>query len=188
MAHERPDRLPELHQAAASWLEQQGLVDDAIRHGLAAGDSLWAARLVERHIDARMLRSEGVTVRRWHQALPIELFSPRPRLCLAQAFVAAAATDVEAIEPSLDAAERALGGAAYEAFEPSVGRAASLLANVPAAIALERATLAHLRGDAEQTSVFARRAHAELRDGEWVLESVIGWYLAVADWWSVRSG
>ena len=52
----------------------------------------------------------------------------------------------------LAAAERAFADAAVEAFEPSVGRAASLLASVPAAIALALAYHAYLRGDARGTA------------------------------------
>src|SRR6266536_1594473 len=68
---------------------------------------------------------------------------------------ALAAGDVEAIESPLGAAERAFAAAADEPYEPSVGRAASVLTNVPAAIVLNRAYLAHLRGDAESTAEFA---------------------------------
>jgi LuxR family maltose regulon positive regulatory protein len=57
-----------------------------------------------------------------------------------------------------------------------------MLANLPAAIALERAGLAHLRGDAEQMATSARRALAELGAGEWMLESFARWYLATAAW------
>jgi LuxR family transcriptional regulator, maltose regulon positive regulatory protein len=176
-----PNRVPGLHRAAAAWCEHHELVDDAIGHALAAGDATWAARLIERHFDAHFMQSEGATLQRWLAALPAELVSSRPRLGLAQTFTPpVAATD--AIEPLLDGAERALAGAVDESYEPSVGNAASLLANVPAGIALQRAALAQLRGDADQTVVFARRALAELGEGQWMLESITSWYLAVAEW------
>ena len=82
----------------------------------------------------------------------------------------------------LDAAERAFADAAGEPFEPSVGRAASLLANVPAAIALGRAYLAVLHGDAEGTAACASRALAALGEGEWALHSAGLWILAIAEW------
>jgi LuxR family transcriptional regulator, maltose regulon positive regulatory protein len=176
-----PDRVPGLHRAAAAWCERHELVDHAIGHALAAGDATWAAHLIERHFDARFMRSEGATLQRWLAALPAELVSNRPRLSVAQTFTPpVAATD--AIEPLLDGAERALAGALDEPYEPSVGNAASLLASVPAAIALQRAALAQLRGDADQTVAFARRALAELGEGQWMLESITCWYLAVAEW------
>ena len=67
---------------------------------------------------------------------------------LAQAWMALVGGDVGAVGAPLDAAELALADAADEPFEPSLGRAASLLANVPAAIGLARAYLAVLHNDA----------------------------------------
>ena len=55
----------------------------------------------------------------------------------------------------LDAAERAAAQVSDEPYEPSVGRAASLVANVPATIALARAYQAQLRGDPETQIAFA---------------------------------
>jgi LuxR family maltose regulon positive regulatory protein len=184
LEQKQPDRVPQLHRYAASWHEQHELADDAVRHALAAGDSMWAARLVERHFDGLLLRGEGMAVQRWLAALPAEILGSRPRLLLAQALQALLAGRVEETEGYLDAAERAWGDAAGEAdepYEPSVGRAASRLANVPAAIALERGFLAELRGDAERTTMFASRALAELREGEWILGSLARWDLGVAD-------
>jgi LuxR family maltose regulon positive regulatory protein len=81
--------VPGLHRAAAAWSQEHGLIDDAVRHALAAGDAGWAARLVERHVETLLGRSEGATLRRWLSALPAEAVRMRPRLCLAQAFGAA---------------------------------------------------------------------------------------------------
>ena len=68
----------------------------------------------------------------------------------------------EAVEHALDRAERAFAEAPDEPYEPSVGRATSLLANVPAAVAFWRAYIAELRGDADAAIAFDRRALAEL--------------------------
>jgi LuxR family transcriptional regulator, maltose regulon positive regulatory protein len=182
LRQERPGRVPELHRAAAAWYEAQDLADEAIGHALAAGDAAWAARMIERELDARILRWEGQTLQRWFAALPGELVNSRPRLLLAQARLALISGDLEAIEGPLVAAERGVAEAAEEPYEPSVGRAASTMANLPASIALQRAGLAHLRGDAEQMAASTRRALAELGEGEWMLESFTRWYLAIAEW------
>jgi LuxR family maltose regulon positive regulatory protein len=182
LQHERPGRVEELHRAAAAWHEAHELADEAIGHALAAGDATWAARLIERELDARILRWEGVTLERWLAALPDELVASRPRLLLAQARLAVIRGDLEAIEGPLKAAERGVAEAAEERYEPSVGRAASTMANLPAAIALQRAGLAHLRGDAEQMATSAGRALAELGEDEWMLEAFTRWYLAIAEW------
>ena len=182
LQQQRPERVPELHRAAAGWCERHGLVDDAIRHARAAGDLPWAARLVEQHFEAVVGRREDATLHRWLELLPAEVVRSRPRLCLLQAFWALIGSRVEAVERLLDAAERAFTDAGDEPYEPAVGRAASLVANIPAAIARLRAGVAHLRGDAEQTIAFTRRALAELDEGEWMLESVTRWQLVGAEW------
>ena len=100
-----------LHRNAAVWFDQHGLADDAIRHAVAAGEMTWAARLIEQHFDmVYNLRGEGPTMQRWLSALPADLVRSRPRLLLAQALLAVASGRLEAVEPLLDAAERASAG------------------------------------------------------------------------------
>jgi LuxR family transcriptional regulator, maltose regulon positive regulatory protein len=181
LQQERPEQVAGLHQAAAGWCEEHTLVDDAIRHALAAGDAAWAAWLIEGHFDAVLRRSEGATLRRWLQGLPAEVVRSRPRLCLAQAVGALVGGRVEAAELLLDDAERALAATADEPYEPSVGRAASLLANVPATIAAGRAGLARLRGDAERMDAANQQALAHLTEEDRALRLQVDWNLAVAD-------
>src|SRR4030095_11786170 len=91
---------------------------------------------------------------------------------------------VDAVEASVEAAERAWASApatADEVYNPSVGRGASVFANVPATIALERAFLSEFRGAAEASIAYASTALAELHEGEWMLESAAQERLAGAD-------
>ena len=163
--------------------QEHGLADDAIRHAVAAGEMTWAAGLVEQHFDEVLyLHGEGATIQRWISALPGELVRSRPRLLLAQSFLASYSGQLEAVEPLLDAAERASPGWADEPFEPTVGRARSLLVNIPALIALRRGFLAQLRGDAEATVAFASQAMAESGEDEWLLGLVARWNLAPGEW------
>ena len=183
LQQERSGRAARLHRNAAAWYDDHEMADDAIRHALAAGELAWAARLIEQHFDEVFyLRGEGVTVQRWLSALPGDLVRTRPRLLLAQALLAFHSGRMETVEPLLDAAEQAYAGAAGEPFEPTVGRAGSMLVNVPALIAIRRGLLAQLRGDAEDTAAFASRALAESREGEWLLSSTARRSLAVAEW------
>jgi LuxR family transcriptional regulator, maltose regulon positive regulatory protein len=182
LQQERPARVAALHRNAAAWCAEHGLAGDAVRHALAAGDPIGAAVLIERHFDEIFLQGESATIQRWLAALPAELVRSRPRLSLAKAWMALVGGDVEAAEGPLDAAERAFADAADEPFEPSVGRAASLLANVSAAIAHDHAFVAYLRGDAEATAAFASQALARLGEGEWMLDSWIRSMRALAAW------
>ena len=186
LEHTRPERVPELHRAAAAWYERHGFADEAVRHALAAGDVGWATRLVEQNVEALLRRSEGATLGRWLSALPAESVSSRARLCLAQAVAAVVGSQVEAVEPLLSAAERALAASGNEPHQPSVGRALSVLANVPAAIAFLHADLERLRGDSARAVAYDQQALRHLEKTDWLLGSHVAWNLAVADWMSGR--
>ena len=183
LREEQPGRVGQLHRNAAAWCEEHGLADDAIRHAVAAGEATWAARLIEQHFDeVFFLRGEAATIHRWLSALPDELVRSRPRLPLAQALMAGTSGRVAAVAPLLDAAERAFPGHGREPFEPTAGRAASMLVNVPALIALHRSQLAELRGDAEAAAALASAALAESSEEEWLLTSSAQGHLAMAEW------
>jgi LuxR family transcriptional regulator, maltose regulon positive regulatory protein len=182
----RPERVLQLHRAAAAWHEEHGLADDAIRHAVAAAEDAWAARLVERHAEAVLWRCESATLDRWLAALPADLIHVRPRLSVALAWRAGMTGRMEEVERLLADAERALASAGEEPHEPSVGRAASVLANVGATITLLRATLARMHGDAHRAVEFARQARTQLGDDELLLGSMVGWHLAGADWMEGR--
>ena len=183
LQQEQADRAVLLHRNAAAWCQQHRLPDDGVRRAVAAGEMTCAAQLIEQYFDELYyLGGEGTTLQRWLSALPDDLTRSRPRLLLAQAQLATASGRVEAMEPLLDAAERAAPGVAGEPFEPTVGRAGSMLVNVPALIAVRRGFLAQLRGDAEAGAAFAARALAECREGEWLLSSTARGFLAMAEW------
>ena len=183
LQQDRPARAAQLHRNAAEWYEDHGLADEAIRHATAAGEMTWAARLIEKHFDTvYSLRGEAATIHRWLATIPASLVESRPRLLLAQAQLAAASGRLDAVEPLLDAAERAAAGAAEEPFEPTIGSAASLLVNLPALKALCQAYLAQFRGDAEATAELARRVLAETGGEESLPGSIAQGFLAVAEW------
>ena len=179
---ERPGRERALHRAAAAWSQEHDLADDAVRHALAAGDADWAARLVERHVETLLGRSEGATLRRWLSALPAESVRDRPRLCLAQAYGAAMGFRLEALEALLDDAEHALAAGGDEPYADAAGRPVSVLANVPAGIAFLRASLARLRGDAALAADRNRHALAQLGKDDWLMRSFVCWNQAATDW------
>ncbi len=188
LQEEQPGRVQALHRAAAAWSEEHDLADDAVRHALAAGDAEWAARLVERHVETLLGRSEGATLRRWLSALPAQSVRDRPRLYLAQAYGAAQGFQVEELEALLDDAERAYAVSGDEPVKASAERAVSVLANVPAAIAFLRALLARLRGEAALAADYNQQALVQLGREDWLMRTFVRWNLAVADWMGGRLG
>jgi LuxR family transcriptional regulator, maltose regulon positive regulatory protein len=183
LRHEQPGRAPQLRREAAIWCEEHGLAEEAIGYALAGDVPAFAAQLIESYFDAFFyLRAEGPMVQRWLAALPADLVGARPRLLLIQAALALLSGRMDEVEALLDAAERVSADFASEPFEPSAGKGASFLVNIPARIALDRAYLADLRGDGETTATFATRALAEIREGETMLKSHAVATLAMADW------
>jgi len=75
-----------LHARASDWFAAKGLVEEAVRHALAAGDPLRAARFVEHNRQALLNREEWRTLLEWLEMLPQELVDQRPALLLAQAW------------------------------------------------------------------------------------------------------
>jgi LuxR family transcriptional regulator, maltose regulon positive regulatory protein len=183
LQQEQPGRAVQLHRNAAAWCQEHGLADDAIGHAAAAGEMLWAARIIEQHFDlVHRIRGEAATIDRWLSVLPADVVRSRPRLLLAQAHMAADSGHPEVVEPLLDAADCASPGWADEPFEPSSGAAASFLINVPALTTLHRSYLAQLHGNAEATAAFAVQTLAESRPEEGALSATAHGFLAVAEW------
>ncbi|HEY2204328.1 MAG TPA: LuxR C-terminal-related transcriptional regulator [Pseudonocardia sp.] len=183
MVRQSPSRVAELHRAAAAWHERHGLADDAIRHALAAGDSELAARLVERHLDEEILgRAEGATLTRWLTALPPDVVHRHPRIPLGQAVLALMSGQLDEVEPLLAVTERAVARTGQAPFEPSIDSGSSMLANVPAAVAISRAELARLRGDGEGEGRWAEAALTHLGADDELLESMARYHVAAADW------
>ena len=183
LQQEQPGRLAQLHRNAAAWCEEHGMADDAIGHAVAAGEMLWAARIIEQHFDLVFyIRGGAATIDRWMSVIPAEVVRSRPRLLLAQAIMAATSGHFEVVEPLLDAVACAPPGWADEPFEPAGGAAASNLINVPALTTLVRSFVAQYHGDAEATAAFATQTLAKIKPGERLLSANAQIFLAVAEW------
>ena len=106
LQEEQPGWVPKLHHNAAAWYAGCGLADDAIGHSVAAGETAWAARIIEQHFDmVYNIRGEAATIHRWLSVLPDEVVRSRPRLLLAQAIMTATSGHLHVVEPLLDAVE-----------------------------------------------------------------------------------
>jgi LuxR family transcriptional regulator, maltose regulon positive regulatory protein len=184
----RPEQdVAELHRRAGLWCEEHGLIDIAARHHLAAGEAERAARVIERHVEELLLRtSERATVERWTTALPEQAVRARPRLLLVQAHVAVLECRLDKVDELLASAERA--PASSEPHAPSVGRRASVLANLQAVISVFRAECARLRGDPELAARHARAALASLAPEDELLGTFARYELADAEWLRGRLG
>src|SRR5215212_914115 len=79
-----PERVEQLHRKALDWLEQNGLIAEAISHAFAIADYEAAARLIAALAPDYLKRGELVTLRRWLERVPDSIIWKHPRLCLTQ--------------------------------------------------------------------------------------------------------
>ncbi len=109
--HEQfPHLASRLQTAAASWLEAEGLILEAVDQAMAAGEPEWAARLVEQNTAELLARGELAALLGWISALPDEVRRPRPRLCIQQAYALAFAGRLDEAAAALALAERVQTG------------------------------------------------------------------------------
>jgi len=84
LLQEQPGHEPKLHRLAQEWLEQNGLLHEAVNHALAGHDFEQAADLIERVAGNLVRKGSSSSVTMWLDALPEEVVRSRPRLCLAR--------------------------------------------------------------------------------------------------------
>jgi LuxR family maltose regulon positive regulatory protein len=94
-----------LHQRASAWLEQHGLLDDAIRQSLAAQDVNAAIRLIERAAPDLLRRGEVATLLGWIAQLSTTRALDHPQLCLFAAWAYATFGRWDDIDALLQRAE-----------------------------------------------------------------------------------
>jgi LuxR family maltose regulon positive regulatory protein len=182
----QPNLVPELHRRAAGWCEQHGLIDEAIRHATAAGDTAWATRLVEGHLGETLRRGESVALARWLALLPDDTVRARPGLCLAKAMTELNLDHLEEVERLLEHAERAFDHHGREPPELQIPTYGGMVAEVPAAIALLRVELAYDRADPDGVATYARAALAHMAEDEHGPRLFARSLLVGADWMTGR--
>ena len=88
LARSEPDLVAGLHRRAAAWFEAEGLVDEAVRHLVAAGDIAGSADLIAADWVNEFNGGGLSTVSGWLDLLPQETVSRDPRLGVARAWIA----------------------------------------------------------------------------------------------------
>ena len=79
--------LAALHGRAAAWFAGAGLVEDALRHALAAGDLGLAAAVVAQVRQAVLNQEDWPRLQRWLDLFPAEFVAQTPELSIIRAWV-----------------------------------------------------------------------------------------------------
>jgi LuxR family maltose regulon positive regulatory protein len=153
---EQPDLVPLLHQRASHWYEAHDSAEEAVRHALAARDFDHAAYLMELAVPAIRRNRQEAMLLGWLKALPDDTIRRSPVLSVFFGYMLMVSGDLDAFEPRLNDAERALA-AGPDASAPAWAKTEELR-TLPATIAVYRASLAQARGDVAGTVEYARRA------------------------------
>ena len=179
----QPDQILGLHRRAAEWHEDNGFIEDAIRHALAMDDTERAARLVEQNTAAVAMRSEGATLMRWLEALPEGLVRSRPRLSVAYAIAALFGGRLDDVESLLRDAERALGSTPPATrLDSDEIETVGWLADIRSCVAIIRGDLARMRGEASRAIELSHQALAHLPEDSPYLRSKATWNLGISSW------
>jgi LuxR family maltose regulon positive regulatory protein len=150
LAAAAPDEVPGLHARASAWHEAEGQDDEAIAHAMLSGDLKRTAWIVSMASGRHLNAGEIGTVRRWLDALPDELVRGHAQLSASYAWCLMVVNEPDEMEERLDDAARA--------FASGADGGAMLRSGIPVQLAILRARLAGLRGDAETAVVEARQA------------------------------
>jgi LuxR family maltose regulon positive regulatory protein len=112
------EKLARLHSRASAWYTRQGLIEQAIEHALAAGDTMSAAHLVEAHFLPAFEQEQLGQIERWLQLLPDEQIQASPVLLFARAWILQAHGQLSDLPRLLTAAEQLLESNASVAHGP----------------------------------------------------------------------
>ena len=147
LAHRESGLVADLHARAAAWHRDNGNVEEAIMHAIAAGQVREASELIARHWQ-RAWDANPRTAARWLDALPPGAVEQYSRLSMARGWAALFMGPLDAVEPAVRAAE----------VSPFQGPDVAVLGTLEAQAALLRAALAYLQGDLGRAQEMAERA------------------------------
>ncbi|MFC2027907.1 LuxR C-terminal-related transcriptional regulator [Chloroflexota bacterium] len=172
-----PEDMPiALRLRASEWFKGEGLIEEAIHYALEARDFARAADLVEEVAMSTILQSRLSPFRNWLAALPSELLTTRPWLCLGSVVVHLSSGQLDAGEFYLQAVERQLANSATGPTSQTIPDH-DLIQSFVMTI---RAIIPCGYGDTSSTIDLCQKALDLLPDGEPNVRCMLAFHLAVA--------
>jgi LuxR family maltose regulon positive regulatory protein len=106
--HSSQEELAILHLRASAWYIRQGLIEEAVRHALLAGDASRATQLVETHFFQAFEQEQLTRVEHWLHMLPEDHIQGSAFLLAARAWILQARGLLKELPGLLTAAEQIL--------------------------------------------------------------------------------
>ena len=142
-------QIANLHRRASAWYAAHHLVEDALHHALAAGDTTGAAQIIEAHRHQALNYSQFQRLERWLKLLPADLIEARPGLLIIEAWLLAERWRTPDMNAMLDRIEALLPHAALSEDELTI---------LHSEIAALRSDYCYFIGDRAGLLRFSRRA------------------------------
>jgi LuxR family transcriptional regulator, maltose regulon positive regulatory protein len=156
-----PNSLPKLHLRASRWFEQNGLISEAIRHSLAAGDQDRVIQLIEQNGAPLLIGGELNDLSVWIKAVESRS-QTHPWIFIIKAWLFILTGQHPLVEEMLQSAEKLI----------SSFKADTQIKIMQGAIATGRSYRSFMNGDTNQTATFARQAVEYLPDVDIISRSI----------------
>jgi LuxR family maltose regulon positive regulatory protein len=184
-----PDKARQLHRRAARWYTEAGLLTDARAHAVAGGDSEQVADLVELALPGLRARREDHALRDYLCAVPEATVRRRSLLATHYAWIPLSRGELDQADAWLDAAVAVSDEPRPDAYAGASGPLADLVhardearRELPAMVAMYRASIAQARGDIAGTTTQARRMLELATDTDHMTRAAGSAFLGLAAW------
>ncbi|HTP07371.1 MAG TPA: LuxR C-terminal-related transcriptional regulator [Anaerolineae bacterium] len=142
-----PTEIAALHRRASVWFAENGYLEEALQHALAANDTTSAAQIVAQHRHELMNQSQWQQLDRWVKLFPRDVVDQNPDLLLAEVWLKFVRQQQREVAPLLDRAEALLPGLPSETARRLQGE-----------VECRRSALLYWNGDIIRSGTLAQQA------------------------------
>jgi LuxR family maltose regulon positive regulatory protein len=178
------ERVATLHRRASAWCEGQGLLSEAVRHALIAGDIDGVVRMAKQDALATMDHGELRILVGLLDALPEEVVNSRPWLCIAHAWALVFSGRLESVEARVRSTETTLTSSGNATCAEGPVLSSGEEQHIAGHIAAIRAYVATLRGDMSRAAELIGEALEELPEEDLAVRGLASSLLGSVLRWS----
>lgn len=159
-----------LHLRASTWFAENGYLDEALHHALAANDGAAAAQIVAQHRHELMNQAQWQRLDRWVKSFPREVVEQQPDLLLAEVSMKFIQQRLREVAPLLDRAEALLPDLPPQIAAHLQGEADS-----------RRSALLYWSGDVTRSLTTVQQALAQIPAAWWYVRGYARLFLSAGE-------